>query len=133
MPDRFSQRVEEALAKTAEALADGFDATDVSVIVREAVETAEAFDDLNGPEKRKLAINFASALIDKFFQSSTPSIEKLVEKIDWPLLPDSVEAAVIDPWVKKLAVPFARDLVKSAIPSLVDLAVDASKGKLKLN
>ena len=129
----FNERIEDAIAKTAEALADGFDASDVSVLVREAVETAEALDDLEGPAKRTLAIEFACGLVDRFFHKATPEIEALVERVDWPLLPDAIEAAVIDPWVKKLAVPYARDLIKLAIPSMVDLVVDAAKGKIRVN
>jgi hypothetical protein len=129
----FTGRIEDAIGKTAEALADGFDVPDLHVLVREAVECAEALDDLDGPAKRRCAIEFASELVDTFFTVSTPTIEKLVENVDWPLLPEAVERAVIDPWVRKLAVPYARDLIKTAIPYLVDLVVDATKGAVKVN
>lgn len=129
----FSRRVEDAIAKTQAALADGFDAADVAVLVREAVEAAEALDDLAGTEKRQFAIEFVCGLVDKFFASATPQIEELVERIDWPLLPDAIEESVIDPWVKKLAVPYARDLLKLSIPSMVDLVVDATKGAVDVN
>lgn len=131
--EEFNALVEAAIARTAVALADGFDASDVAVLVKEAVEVAEALDDLDGPAKRELAIEFASTLVDQFFCEATPQIEKLVADVDWPLLPESVEAAVIDPWVKTIAVPYARDLIKLAIPSMVDLVVDAAKGALAVN
>ena len=132
-PPPFNSRAEEAIAKVHAALADGFDAGDVSVLVRESVEFAEAMGGMSGPQKRELAIAFTCDLIDKFFHSGTPRIEQLVEAIDWPLLPDAIEAAVIDPWVKKLAVPYAKGLLKSVVPSLVDLVVDAAKGKVNVN
>jgi hypothetical protein len=129
----FNDKVEQAIAKTADALADGFDASDVSVLVREAVEVAEGLDSLDGPAKRKLAIEFAGTLVDKFFTEATPQIEQLVKDVDWPFLTDGMEAALVDPIVKKFAVPYARDLLKLAIPSMVDLVVDASKGFVNVN
>jgi len=132
----FDARIEEALAKTMEALADGFDAEDVAVLVREAVEIADTVGDLDGfdgPEKRELAVSFACNLIDKFFSSATPQIASMVEAVDWPWITDGMEKAIVDPLVLKFAVPYARDLIKSTIPSLVDLVVNATKGKIAVN
>ncbi len=129
----FNERVEVAIDRTSKALADGFDAGDVAVLVREAVEVAEGLDGLTGQEKRAIAIGFVYSLLDQFFESATPQIEKLVADVDWPLLPDSVEAAVVDPWVRKIAVPYARDLIKLAVPSMIDLVVEATAGRVKVN
>jgi len=129
----FPPAVEAAIARVTEALADGFDAEDVALLVREAVEVAEKLDDLDGPSKRAMAIAFSSDLVDKFFGDSTPKIAELVEAIDWPWLTDGMEKAIVDPIVLKFAVPYARDLVKLAIPGLVDLVVKATKGGVAVN
>lgn len=133
MTAKFTGRIEDAIAKTAEALADGFDVEDVALLLKEAVECAEALDDLDGPQKRACAIEFAEELINMLFSAGTPAIDKLVEDVDWPLIPEGIERAVIDPWVKKLALPYARDLVKLMIPTLADLIVEATKGSVKVN
>ncbi len=129
----FPTRVEESIARIHAAMADRFDVSDLSVLIREAVEVAETLDDLKPTEKRALAIAFVCDLIDKFFTGQTPAIEKLIEDVDWPWLTDGMERTLVDPIVKRFAVPFAKDLLKLSIPYLVDLVVDATSGKVAVN
>lgn len=85
----------EAKAKEVRALfADGFQLGDIAAVIRHAVEFADEFGALTGPEKRALAIQLC---------------EKVIDQTDTPWLPDTL----VDPLMKRF-VPNLVDLVVDA-------------------
>jgi len=100
--------------------------------VREAVEIAEAFGDLDGTEKKALALAFLERVIDECFDAATPAIEAMVVALDLPG-PDALEALVWDPLLKAVAPKLLKPALLACLPKLVDLVVDASRGGLELN
>lgn len=133
MPPDTEARLDAAIARVAETLGDGFDpSTDVAVLIREAVEIAEAFGDLDGTEKKALALAFLERVLDECFDAATPAIEKMVEDLDLPG-PEALERMVWDPLLKSVAPKLLRPALKASLPRLVDLVIDASQGKLQVN
>ncbi len=133
MPPDAEARLEAAITRIADAVRDSFDVEDIAVIVHESVEVAEAFGDLDGTEKKALALALGERLVDEFFTTATPAIERMVAHIDWPLLTDGMEAAIIDPLVAKVAPHLLKPALKASLPALVDLVISAHNGGLKLN
>lgn len=133
MPPDAEARLEAAISEVAATLADGFDpAADVAVLIRQAVEIAEAFGDLDGTEKKALALAFLERVLDECFDAATPAIEKMVEDLDLPG-PEVIERLVWDPLLKSVAPKLLRPAIKASLPRLVDLVVDAAGGKLLVN
>lgn len=132
MKKEAEARLEAAIERVAIALKDKFDVGDIAVILREAVEIAEAFDDLQPTEKKALALAFMERLIDRFFEDTTPAIDKLIEDLDLPG-PEWIEKVVWDPLLKSIAPKLLKPALKKSLPALVDLLVSAHNGELKLN
>ena len=126
------QHLDQAITRVAAALADDFDVGDIQVLIGEAVEVAETFGDLDGTEKKALAIAFMDRLIDDFFAQATPAIEQLVRDLDLPG-PAVLEAAVLDPILIGLAPRLLKPALKAMLPGLVDLVIRATRGKLAVN
>jgi len=133
MPPDAEDRLDAAIARVASTLSDGFDpANDVAILIREAVEIAEAFGDLDGTEKKALALAFLGRVIDECFDSATPAIEKMVEDLDLPG-PEVLERVVWDPLLKSIAPKLLRPALKASLPQLIDLVIDASHSMLEVN
>lgn len=133
LPPNAEEKLEGAIARVADTLADGFDPTaDLAVLVREAVEIAEAFGDLDGTEKKALALAFLERVIDECFDAATPAIEAMVVELDLPG-PEWVERTVFDPMLKAIAPKLLKPAMLACLPKLVDLVIDASRGGLALN
>jgi len=132
MPPDAEARLEASISRVADALRDDFDVEDIAILVREAVEIAEAFEDLDGSEKKALALAFLERVVDDFFATATPALEKMVEDLDLPG-PAWLERAAFDPIVKAIAPALLRPALKAALPALVDLVVNASRGALDIN
>lgn len=63
------QRLNDAIRGTVELLGDGFDPSDYATLLRSAMLTAEACDDLTGREKRELATRYVDAVLQEFMQA----------------------------------------------------------------
>jgi len=126
------QGLREALRETAEVLADGLDLGDLATLLRTGTELAERADDLTGPEKRDLAIRFVDEVVAKHLTESNPALRKLVTDIDLPG-PDWLEATLWDPILCQVAPGIARAAIHALLPKLLDLLVDATLGRLKVN
>jgi len=132
-PDQAKTKLEITLDEIALAVSDGVDVEDVALIVRKSMEVAEQLGDVPGADKSKFALDFASNLIDKFFVAATPALERAIEAIDIPFLPEAVEAATVDPLLKAWAPGLLRAAIKASLPSLFDLVVSATRGELDVN
>ena len=122
----------EALRETAEVLADGLDLEDLAVLLKGGAELAERSDNLSGAEKRDLAIRFADEVLEKHLTSDTPALRELVASLDLPG-PEWLEEAVWDPLLCAVAPKVARAVIHAALPKLLDLLVDATKGRVAVN
>lgn len=110
MADVTEAQIREAADTIKESLSDGFQWADIPVLVKGITTFAELFS-LSGPEKKALALRVAKQVLDE---------------TDIPVLPD------------KLSLPFvgevgADHLIMQALPGLIDLVVDATKGLVPLN
>ncbi|KKM19883.1 hypothetical protein LCGC14_1651110 [marine sediment metagenome] len=113
MPPDTDARLDAAITKVAETLSDGFDpSADVAVLIREAVEIAEAFGDLDGTEKKALALAFLGRVIDECFEAATPAIEEMVEALDLPG-PEALERVLWDPLLKAVAPKLLKPALKA--------------------
>ena len=134
MDATFSDRVEASLERMAVALADGFDMSDVAVIVREAMETVEALgEEVSGESKREYAELLAGRLLDRFFDTCTPKLEAAIEAIDIPFIPEAIERVTVDPLLKAALPKVLRPLLRAMLPALFDLVASATKGELAVN
>lgn len=131
LPIDSEERLEAAITRVADAVRDGFDVADIAIIVREGVEIAESFGDLTSTEKKALALAFGERLIDEFFDTATPAIEKMVVELDLPG-PEWFERTVWDPALTLIAPKLLKPALKSALPALVDLVISAHNGALQL-
>lgn len=131
--DDMGTKVEASLDRIAGALADGWDVSDLALVVRESMEVAEHLEHANGAAKQQFATEFASALLDQFLASCTPKLDKLIEEIDVPFLPEAIERVTVDPILKKWAPLLIQRVAEKALPSLFTLVVDASRGKISVN
>lgn len=132
LPTDSEAKLDAAIARVADTLADGFGPDDLAVLVRESVEIAEAFGDLDGTEKKALALAFIERVIDECFDAATPAIEAMVVELDLPG-PEWVERAVWDPLLKRVAPMLLRPALHALLPKLIDLVVDAARGSLAVN
>ena len=132
MPPDAEARLEAAITRIADAVRDSFDVEDVAVIVRESVEVAEAFGDLDGTEKKALALALGERLVDEFFDRATPSLERMVVSLDLPG-PEWLERTLWDPALKLVAPKLLKPALKASLPALVELVISAHNGALKLN
>lgn len=128
---KVNDRIEACIDRVAALLADGLQVDDAAVLIREAVECAEAIGEvekLNGTEKRALALD----LVDRFVRIAEPQVQAFVDK-----LADSTDGPgpdwLVDPILKRTAVPIVAATLRHLAPSLVDLLVEASRGGLALN
>jgi len=122
-----------AIEETTAALADGLDVSDLAVLVRNGVEIADQLDDIPGEKKRELALAYASELLDEFWEKATPKMQEAIAAIDIPWIPEGIESSMIDPLIAKYAPELVKHFAKQALPSFVDLVVDASRGKIQVN
>lgn len=125
--------LDKAIEETTEALSDGLDASDIATLIRNGIEIAERLDEVSGEEKGAAALAYASDLIDKFWDRATPAMEAAIKAIDIPYIPEGIEEAFIDPILAKAAPPILKHFVKLALPSMVELVVEASKGGVSVN
>lgn len=110
MAEVTEQHIATAVDNIKSAFADGFQLADLAVLVREVSTFAEVFS-LTGEEKRELALQVAQRVLDE-------------TDIPW--------------WPDKLRLPLVGEvgadaLIMRVMPKLLDLVVDATKGKLPLN
>lgn len=125
--------LDKAIDETTEALADGLDASDIATLIRNGIEIAERLDEVSGEEKGAAALAYASDLIDKFWDPATPAMVAAIKAIDIPYVPEGIEEALIDPLLAKATPPILKHFVKLALPSMVELVVEASKGGVQVN
>lgn len=132
-PADTEARLEAAIANVANTLADGFDPlTDVAVLIEQAVEVADAFDDMDGVARKALALAFLERVIEQSFDAATPAIDAMVESLDLPG-PEIFERLVWDPALKAIAPKILKPALLASLPKLVDLVVDATAGKINVN
>jgi len=111
MAEFTEKQVLDAIKRIRDAFTDGkIELKDIYLLIKEATEFAELAN-LPGEEKRALAMRV---------------VKKVLEQTDIPWLPD------------KLTLPIVGDvgadaLIMRFLPSILDLVVDASRGKLALN
>ena len=127
------EHIDRAIEETTAALADGLDVSDLAVLVRNGVEIADQLDDIPGEKKRELALSYAGELLDDFWAQATPKMQEAIAAIDIPWVPEGIEAAVVDPLIAKYAPELVKHFAKQALPSFVDLVIDASKGGVQVN
>lgn len=133
MSQEFTDKTEELIERIATMAGGGsLDFAELGTLVRHVVEIAEEFA-VPGPKKRELALGLLDRLVDRFFSAATPTLERWIEDLDVPFLPESIERVTIDPVLLAWAPELVRPLLKSAMPALVDLVVDATKGAVKVN
>lgn len=128
---KLNERIEASIDRVAALLADGLQVDDAAAFIHEAVECAEAIGEverLSGPEKRALALD----LVDRFLTLAAPQVQAFVDK-----LADTTDGPgpdwLVDPIVKRAAVPIVVGTIKRVSPALVDLVIKASRGDLALN
>lgn len=122
-----------ALNEIALAVSDGVDVEDIALLIRKGMEVAEQLGDVPGSEKAAFAQDFVGNLIDRFFKEATPALERAIEAIDIPFLPEAVERATVDPLLKAWAPGLMREAIKASLPSLFELVVSASRGRVEVN
>lgn len=128
-----SQRIDRAITETAEALSDGLDLKDIGVLIRNGIEVADELDELTGEEKKELAKRYVAELLDQGLAAITPELEKCIEALDIPFLPEALERITVDPLLCKVLPSLLRPIIKDAVPGLVDVIVNASKGSVRVN
>jgi len=129
----MNAKLDKAIEDTTAALADGLDASDLATLIRSGIEVAESMDGIKGEEKAAVVLAFAEDLIEKFWDTATPAMAAAIKAIDIPYIPEGIEDTVIDPLLEKAAPPILKHFVKLALPSLVKLVVDASRGGVQVN
>ena len=100
MAEYTEEAFEKALAEIKTAFDDGFQWHDIGAVVKMGMTAAEAFK-LEGPEKKKVAIDL---------------MEKLIDVTEIPWLPDTL----IDPILKRLLPGFI-DLIVDATKGKLDI------------
>lgn len=132
-PPETEAKLEAAINDIAQTLTEDFDPlADIATLVRQAVTMAESFGDLDGPEKKALALAFLERVIDECFSETPPGLAKMIEDLDLPG-PEFIEQTVWDPLLKAAAPKILVPVLKMALPHLVDLVVDAASGALDIN
>lgn len=128
MAEFTEARLNECLAELREVFADGFQFSDLAMLVKVATEFVE-LSKLTGPEKRAAAVLLMERFIDGV---DLDRVEEFVRRLDLPG-PEILEDNVWDPILLKYAIPLLKDTLKAHLPTLIDLIVSATKGKLKIN
>jgi hypothetical protein len=119
---------EEALKRAAAAIraelgeADGFSWEDIPDVVRVGTEVVETIGGMTGEQKKAAVL----ATIRPIYEEK---LKGLLDKHDMPWVPAALERSIVDPMLLQTSL-WAFDQI---VPSLIDLVVDASKGKLNLN
>jgi len=128
---KMNERIQASIDRVAGLLSDGLQVDDAAALIREAVEVAEAVGEveaLTGSEKRAVALD----LVDRFLALAAPQVQAFCDH-----LADTTDGPgpdwLVDPIVKRAAPPIVVGTVRKLAPALVDLLVDASRGKLALN
>ena len=128
MTELSPERLEEMLTEMRGVFSDGFQFSDVPMLVKTATEFAELLD-ASGTEKKAAALMLMERFLDEV---PLDAIADAVRKIDLPG-PTWLEDNVLDPLLLEYVVPLIKDSIKSHLPAFVDLLVDATKGDLKIN
>lgn len=129
LPEAALRHLDESLERCALALADGLQAEDVAVLVRESVEAAEAVGATwNGPEKRRFAVMLYGRLLDLAAARVGEAVSAIVRATDGPG-PD----AFVDPIVERYAPGILMAGLRLVGPKLIDLVVEASAGRVAVN
>ena len=94
MTETRTEKLYKRVAEVAESLQDGFQITDIALLLRAAVECAETFSDLGGAEKRELALEFVKAVLRRTDGPGPDMlVDPIVEAVTPPLIDLIVEAA----------------------------------------
>lgn len=127
----IDERISEACERVGKAIGDGFDPADLGVIVREAVEVAEAIGELHsldGPGKRAVAV----ILFNRFVELAQPHLQRAID-----LLVDTTDGpgpdVIVDPLAKRVAPMVVVKMFEMFGPGILDLVVEASAGRVKVN
>lgn len=131
-PEEMRERIDRATAETAEVLADGLQPHDIAILVRNGAELADAYEELDGSEKKAFAVAYATELLTEHLTSDNPNLVACIKKLDLPG-PEFIEAAVWDPLLIKVVPDLLRPIIIDALPGLFDLVVGATRGELKVN
>lgn len=97
-----------AVKKVVECFSDGFEFSDIVKSIRTTVEIAETITDLDGAQKKQFVID----VIRQGYKEVNPNI---------PWVPEPFET-----WVEDY-------VLKHLVPAVIELIVDATKGKVKVN
>ena len=79
------------VAEVVASLEDGFQLSDIALMLKTAVECAEAFSDHTGPGKRELAIQFCKEVLRK---TDGPGPDMLVDPIIEIVIPPLIDLLV---------------------------------------
>lgn len=129
LPEAALRQLDRSMERVATALADGLQAEDVAVLVRESVEAAEAVGAAwSGPEKRRFAVMLYGRLLDLAEPRVREAVGVIVRATDGPG-PD----ALVDPVVERYAPPILMAGLRMIGPRMIDLVVEASAGRIDVN
>lgn len=103
-----AEQTVKAVAKVVECFKDGFQFSDIITAVRTASEIAEQFTGLPGDEKKAFVVE----VVKKAYKEVDPNL---------PWIPEPVET-----WVENY-------VLNNLVPSVIELIVDVTKGKVKVN
>ena len=103
-----AEQTVKAVAKVVECFKDGFQFSDIITAVKTACEIAEQFTGLPGDEKRAFVVD----VIGKAYREVNPNV---------PWIPEPFET-----WVENY-------VLDNLVPAVIDLLVDATSGKVKVN
>jgi len=94
MSESRTAKLYERVSEVAESLEDGFQITDIALLLRAAVECAETFSDLSGAAKKELALEFVKAVLRRTDGPGPDMlIDPIVEAVTPPLIDLLVDAA----------------------------------------
>lgn len=103
-----AEQTVKAVAKVVECFKDGFQFLDIVTAVKTACEIAEQFTGLPGNEKKA----FVCEVVKKAYKEVDPDI---------PLIPGFIET------------PIENYVLDNLVPPLIELIIDVTKGKVKVN
>ena len=81
----------EKVTEVVDSLEDGFQLSDIALMLKTAVECAEVFSDHSGPGKRELAIQFCKEVLR---QTDGPGPDMLVDPIIEIVIPPLIDLLV---------------------------------------
>lgn len=105
---------------------------DIGKVIKHSMEIAEEASDMTGAEKKEFAAKLSSKLSKQLLKSIQPKLDKWVEDLDLPG-PEWLEKAMWDPMLKAAVPSLVPVILDRVVPSVIDLVVDATKGKLFIN